>query len=179
MRPTCSEGDCDRKVYARGLCQRHYIVDQYRDTPPPTDEEIARRIWPKVIKTETCWLWTGARHAKYGHGMFGYNAMGRNVTRYVHRWVYEQLVGPIPEGLVLDHVRERGCTNTNCCNPAHLEPVSNGTNTLRGVGPTADRARQTHCKRGHPLSGENLYVHPKRGHRHCRECSRLRSAGLL
>jgi hypothetical protein len=47
----------------------------------------------------------------------------------VHRDVYEQLVGPIPEGLVLDHL----CRNRSCCNPAHLEPVTTAENVRRGL----------------------------------------------
>jgi len=102
--------------------------------------------------------------------MFGYNALGRNITRYVHRFVYEYEVGPIPDDLVLDHL----CRVTNCCNPAHLEPVTPAINVERGVGPTATRGRQTHCTNGHPLSGSNLYV-TSRGYRECRTCSTQRA----
>ena len=169
---TCSIEGCDKGARWRGLCRRHYIEDQYRDTPEPSDEELAGRILPRIEKQpdDGCWLWTGAGHARTGHGMFGYNALGRNITRYVHRFVYEYLVGPIPDGLVLDHL----CRVTRCCNPSHLEPVSGAVNVERGVGPTAERARKTHCVNGHPLSGSNLYV-TKRGHRHCKACSAERS----
>ena len=47
---------------------------------------------------------------------------------YTHRVAYEELVGPIPDGLVLDHL----CRNRRCCNPEHLEPVTDGENTRRG-----------------------------------------------
>ncbi|WP_074848189.1 HNH endonuclease signature motif containing protein [Gordonia westfalica] len=100
--------------------------------------------------------------------MFGYNALGRNHTRYVHRWVYEYLVEPIADGKVIDHL----CRNTRCCNPQHLEVVTPVVNTMRGVGRTAVNARKRYCKRGHALAGENVRI-DGRGYRHCRSCARL------
>lgn len=85
----------------------------------------------------------------------------------VHRKVYELLVGPIPDGMTIDHL----CRNRKCCNPDHLEVVTMRENVLRGTGPTAEKYRQTHCIRGHLLSGDNLYITPQ-GRRECRECCR-------
>jgi hypothetical protein len=82
-----------------------------------------------------------------------------------HRLVYEELVGPIPEGMELDHL----CRNTSCVNPAHLEPVPHRVNVLRGVGPTAENAVKTECVNGHPLTGRNLCIR-KEGGRKCRTC---------
>lgn len=120
------------------------------------------RFWSRVDKTETCWLWTGAATNKYGHSQVQFD--GRNV--YVHRLSYELLVGPIPKGLVLDHL----CRNARCVNPEHLEPVTLGENTRRIV-----RAVRTHCKRGHALEGDNVVfeTHGGRTSRRCRECRRL------
>lgn len=112
-------------------------------------------------KTDTCWLWTAALHN--GYGSFYLPGAG---TRRAHRIAYEALVGPIPEGLTLDHL----CRNRGCVNPAHLEPVTNKENILRGVGITAENARKTHCVNGHPLEGYNLMFQP--GGRRCRECFR-------
>lgn len=176
MQEKCAEADCEKWAKWRGLCQRHYIADQYRDKPPPTDEELANRIFPKVIEDPgtNCWEWQGARHARYGHGMFGYNALGRNTTRYVHDWMWEFLVGPVPEGLVLDHL----CRNTRCCNPVHLEPVTSEENILRGDGPTAVNARKTHCIHGHEFTPENTRMQrqaPSSGGtwmRVCKTCAR-------
>jgi hypothetical protein len=79
--------------------------------------------------------------------------------------MYEALVGPIPDGLFLDHT----CRNRNCVNPQHLDPVTNKENILRGEGSPAKNARKTHCKNGHPLKGENL-VRGSKGERVCRTC---------
>jgi len=89
----------------------------------------------------------------------------------VHRIAYEFALGPIPDGLTLDHL----CRNTICCNPAHLEPVTLRVNTLRGTSPIADNARKTHCKNGHPFDEANTYNPPKQPtHRHCRICQNER-----
>jgi hypothetical protein len=88
----------------------------------------------------------------------------------VHRWVYEQLVGPIPAGLVLDHL----CRNPACVRPMHLEPVTQQENILRGQGLAAANAVKTECSRGHPYTEANTYRRPD-GYRDCRECVNLRS----
>lgn len=81
-------------------------------------------------------------------------------------FVYERLVGAVPQGLVLDHL----CRNPWCVNPEHLEAVTMRENTLRGVGPSARNARKLRCDRGHTLTGDNLAI--GHGQRRCRECSR-------
>ena len=120
------------------------------------------RFWEKVDKSGDCWLWLGNRQRK-GYGLF---KADKDVQ--CHRWIYEQCVGPIPEGLVIDHI----CNNPPCVRPSHLRPLTSRQNTLRGNGPVAQNARKTHCKAGgHPLNGTNLYVSPD-GKRHCRICKR-------
>lgn len=93
-----------------------------------------------------CWTWEGGLHKGYGTAL---DETGRSTK--VHRIVYRWLVGPIPEGLTLDHL----CRNRACVRPSHLEPVTVRENILRGVGPTAREARKTHCKWGHEFSAEN------------------------
>jgi hypothetical protein len=88
------------------------------------DQSVEERFWAKVNKTETCWLWTGAKHEK-GYGLL--KVAGQ--MHRAHRFVYELLVGPIPEGLSLDHL----CRVRNCVNPNHLEPVTTGENIRRGL----------------------------------------------
>lgn len=125
-----------------------------------------QRFWANVHRTDICWLWQGGTRSR------GYGQMwDGEKTIYAHRFAYELLVGPIPPGLTLDHL----CRNPLCVNPDHLEPIPQGTNTLRGFGPPARNARKTHCKRGHPLSGDN--VRPvSGGGRRCMACARLHSA---
>lgn len=106
-----------------------------------------------------CWIWTGNTTGKGGYSRFHYN--GRMVVG--HRWSYEHHVGPIPDGLVIDHL----CRTRLCVNPHHLEPVTNHENAVvRGFGPTAINARKTVCKRGHEL------VDNGNGRRHCPICIR-------
>lgn len=118
----------------------------------------ARRFMAKVERVaDGCWVWTASRD-HCGYGKFH---DGRMVL--AHRWSYEHHVGPIPDGLVLDHL----CRNRACVNPEHLEPVTQRTNLLRGMGPNV-RALHTHCQRGHLIDGIN-----SDGGRYCRECSRV------
>lgn len=128
-----------------------------------TDE----KFWSKVEKTDTCWLWTGPRLPN-GYGRLWLN--GR--LRTVHRLAWELARGPIPDGLVIDHA----CRVRNCVNPDHMEVVTGGDNTRRGIGPTAINARKTHCIRGHEFTPENTYW-PAKGGRICRACARQRQVG--
>ncbi len=116
------------------------------------DEATLRRFWAKVNKTDSCWLWTGA--TRWG----GYGVFHNGVLVPAHRLSYELARGPIPNGLVLDHL----CRVTSCVNPAHLEPVTHRENILRGV-------RKDKCHRGHPYSFENKHV-SKSGRWRCRKC---------
>jgi HNH endonuclease len=111
-----------------------------------------------------CWQWFGALDIG-GYGKFRDRQAKRSFQ--AHRYAYEQIIGPIPEGLTLDHL----CRNRACVNPYHLEPVTHKINSLRGVGACAQKARQTHCKNGHPLVESNLVrSHLGLGHRVCRIC---------
>jgi hypothetical protein len=75
-----------------------------------------------------CWRWNGAK-TKQGYGKHWHE--GKTVP--AHRWMYEQVNGPVSNGLDLDHVRERGCRYRDCINPDHLEPVTPAVNTQRGM----------------------------------------------
>lgn len=124
-------------------------------------ETVEERFWRHVDKTEGgCWLWTGQKWL--GRGYF--NVAGRNVK--AHRYAYELLVGPIPDGLTIDHL----CATPACVNPEHLEPVTLAVNISR------NRDRNTHCRRGHAYTPSNTYEYTRsdgyRG-RQCRACNRL------
>jgi hypothetical protein len=112
------------------------------------------------VEEADCWLWCGYR-MPFGHGRFRVD--GRKVL--AHRFSYEIHVGPIPEGLTLDHL----CRVPFCVNPAHLEPVPHRVNVLRGVAPAAHNAVKTNCPHGHDYSPENTYI-DSLGRRVCRIC---------
>lgn len=133
---------------------------------------VGERLRSKIqLDEETgCWLWTGEVNRRgYGRVRIG------GVRTVAHRAVYELLVGPVPEGHVLDHVRARGCRYRRCVNPAHLEPVTGAENTRRGDSPAAAAARATACPQGHPYNEANTRTY--RGRRYCRECNRNGGTG--
>lgn len=100
----------------------------------------------------------------------GYGQIRFGTERFMaHRLAYEAAVGPIGEGLTLDH----RCKQRSCVEVRHLEVVTQGENTLRGDGSSGVNARKTECREGHPYSGENLIV-SNRGWRDCRICLRAR-----
>lgn len=129
------------------------------------DESAEARILAKTeIKDPAgCWIWKGRKNDDgYGRIVF------KRKQRYLHRFVYEHVIGPIPEGLELDHL----CRNRACINPLHVTPVTHRENVLRGVSPAARHAKKTHCPKGHAYSGSNLYTRPD-GARICRACTRV------
>lgn len=133
----------------------------------PTDAE---RFWSKVAvgKWWDCWPWLGASTDGYGY----FHLDGR--MQRAHRVAYELLVGPIPVGLDLDHVKAWGCTRRDCVNPLHAEPVTRRENLMRSsTAPAAVNARKTHCDAGHEFTPENtIEQRGPRGGRRCLVCHR-------
>jgi hypothetical protein len=137
------------------------------------DARLPLRFWTKVDVDEAgCWLW-GASVDLGGYARFhiGRPSAGTARMASAHRVAYSSLVGPIPEGLQLDHL----CRVRHCVNPKHLEPVTHRENVLRGAGVAAGYARRTHCRHGHVLVGRNVISRPDGGRR-CRACKN--AAGL-
>lgn len=154
-RPTCVPvpGRVLARRVGRGVSARH--VD------PVT------RFWSYVDKTGMCWLWTGSLD-RNGYGCCSAGLCG---TRKAHRVAYQLVIGPIPEGLVIDHVAARGCTSKACVNPAHLEAVPNRENLLRGK--PGEARRRGACLSGHAYTAENTRWKPDGGPV-CRVCERER-----
>lgn len=136
-RRECKVTECTYVHYAVGLCRRHHRWLRKYGSPELIDElepvrwvgnTVGRihpaphvRFFERVEITGFCWNWTGGTSTAYGVFWFG----GRMVR--AHRWAYEHLVGPIPEGMQLDHL----CWNPGCVNPDHLEPVTQDENNAR------------------------------------------------
>lgn len=121
--------------------------------------ERSAAFWARVeipADEQQCWPWSGYINPD------GYGRLGQVGA---HRIAYEEVVGPIPEGLVLDHL----CRVRHCVNPAHLEPVTSRENTLRGETLAAMQVARTSCIKGHPFDDANTIVQGD-GKRRCRTC---------
>lgn len=135
---------------------------------PRLEERWRAKADPSAVG---CWRWMGSFMHDSGYAQLHVKLRdGRWSVTVAHRVAYEIYRGPIPDGLVLDHL----CRNRWCVNPQHLEAVSDRTNILRGTGFSARHARKTHCPQGHEYDLLNTYV-DKRGLRHCRACFRERA----
>ena len=124
------------------------------------------RFWAKVNRTagDGCWEWNSHLN-RTGYGQYFHE--GRAVL--AHRYAYEDAVGPIPAGMVIDHL----CRNHSCVRPDHLEAVTQQTNLLRGNTKASQNANKTHCPHGHEYTPENTYTPPS-GSRMCRTCRHTR-----
>jgi hypothetical protein len=128
----------------------------------PYPKPIKERILAAVhVDSNGCWHWT--KYVKpNGYGQVG--VPGR-YPQYVHRVAYEAWVGPIPDGLHLDHL----CRQRDCCNPRHLQPVTAAVNVRRAF------ELITHCPQGHPYDESNTYRHATKPGRQCRACRNAHS----
>lgn len=124
----------------------------------PRWKPLEERLADGLVEQGDCLVWTGWRRGTNGYG--GIKHKGRDW--YVHRLVYELRVGPIPSGLHIDHL----CRNKLCCNPDHLEAVTQGENNRR----MHDAVRKPHCPKGHLFTPENTRINSVSGARMCRQC---------
>jgi HNH endonuclease len=114
-----------------------------RRTTPLLDRLIAR-----IDAEGPCWEWTGAISSSTGYGAIGRGRRGEGSVT-THQAMWEQLIGPVPDGLELDHL----CRNRSCCNPDHLQPVTRIVNVARGARRPGYRDHITRCSRGHAYDG--------------------------
>jgi hypothetical protein len=169
----CSVEDCGRRGLLRlGYCSKHYQKFKRHGDPLGGKDVPRLRGVPDLERFLTytdrngpvpsyrpdlgpCWLWLRSLTEGYGNFYF------RGGPCPAHRASYELFVGPIPDGLHIDHL----CRVKHCVNPAHLEPVTRCENARRGA-----HGMKTHCKHGHEYTPENT-IHLG-GKRRCRECTR-------
>jgi hypothetical protein len=129
------------------------------DTLPP-------RIASKIDFAGPCWLWTGQINHRWGYGYCWWEGSKRRA----HRLIWTLLVGPIPDGMQLDHL----CRVRHCVNPDHLEVVTAKENLRRGPTVVSTiAATRTHCPQGHPYDEANTR-YEKDGSRKCVICRRRR-----
>lgn len=186
----CSVIECGDLARTKGLCRHHYRL--HLQGRPLTESRRAQprapwqvRIWrfiefggevrPGV--TSSCWQWGSSVDPVTGYGSLSVPGdSGRNRTQAAHRMMWQLINGPIPKGLLLDHV----CRNRACVNVHHLRLVTPYMNTVHNSGSDAALlSRQTHCKRGHEFTPENTYYNAGTTHRQCRECRRIRERGRV
>lgn len=127
---------------------------------PEQLEAVRVRFWARVFRGEVCWEWQGGRDSN-GYGQLWFN----NKRAGAHRVAYLLERGPIPPGLVIDHL----CHNRKCVRPDHLQLSTVAANSSRKI--TAGQPRKTHCVNGHQFTDENTKIRPK-GRRKCRACDR-------
>lgn len=170
MTVPCSVDSCARIASVRGWCWTHY--DRWRRNGDPLTlgprgergdiiKDFEERFWSKVEKTQGCWLWIGNRSRRGGYGKIA----NREGSTLAHRISYEMAIGPIPEGLVIDHL----CGEQSCVRPDHLEAVTVQVNSSRAASGRA----WDYCGRGHDRSAPGVRRVRKDGTTYCGVCANL------
>jgi hypothetical protein len=168
VKAPCSIEGCARIAAVRTWCWKHY--DRWRNNGDPLTlgprgergdiiKDFQERFWSKVEKTAGCWLWIGDKSRRGGYGKIA----NRGGTTLAHRISYEMENGPIPEGLVIDHL----CGEQSCVRPAHLEAVTVQVNSSRA----ASRRGSGVCGRGHDKSTPGVRRVRKDGTTYCGFCA--------
>lgn len=154
-RRICEVQDCNNVHYGLGYCAMHYQRVRMRGTTDRHDwrRPPIERFAQLTERGDDCWQWLGTINPR-GYGLF---FDGERMVA-AHRWAYEHFIGPIPAGLYIDHLCHQncaggnGCLHRSCVNPAHMEPVTNRTNVVRGMAARGDSA----IKRGEAVGNSIL-----------------------
>lgn len=177
----CTIDGCTSRPVGRGWCSKHYA--RWQRGQAPTREPVAEDAMTRFMRHVSvgpppdyapdlgpCWLWTAAVSSATGYGNFSVRVDGRRYHYGAHRWLYEQRLGAIEDGLQLDHL----CRVRRCVRPDHLEPVTALVNTMRGTSPAAANSVKDHCVNNHEFTEENTYYYQWSGRtkRMCRTCHR-------
>lgn len=183
MPASCSIDACPKPVHARGWCRTHYMRWKRTGTPEAANVQLP---WPANLLERSepqpngCVHFTGATSPS-GYG----NVFVEGSSRRAHRAAYELFVGPIPDGLTIDHLCHNDddtcpggplCLHRRCVNPTHLAPKSIADNTAaspKSVG--SINAAKTHCIHGHPFDEDNT-ARRSNGHRQCKACWKREAA---
>ena len=146
-----------------GLCQ---VADRAVSQWSPRIARFMRRV---EVSADGCWRWTGPLDPRFGYARTSIAC----VRMGVHEAAFVLFVGPVPEGLELDHL----CRVRHCCNPLHLEAVTREENMrrMRHPWPSEPRSALTHCRNGHEYTDDNTYVRAD-AMKYCRTCARIGNA---
>lgn len=152
-----------------------YLKGRHNGVVGKCKKSFEERFWSYVVKGNSdgdCWSWrvktlpNGYAHFRTAKTV---NGKQKVVVDYAHRISFVLAKGPIGKGMVIDHL----CRNKECCNPDHLEQVTQKINMLRGETVQALNVAKAACPKGHPYDAENTYV-DRAGKRHCRICRKAR-----
>jgi hypothetical protein len=184
-RTYCEIDECGAPAVGRRMCRKHWQRWRKWGDPRFVDsrwrQTDAERFWSYVDRSGECWVWTGGK--KNGYGNFSVTRDGRDRMVQAHRFAYELEIGPIPDGMTLDHLCHTAvadecrsgvdCPHRRCVRPSHLDPMPLADNIRAG----GHGARMS-CKRGHEFTPENTGITNRGKGRFCRTCKRADQARM-